>query len=43
MEELLKGMKTVKKKEKLSRYIIKDLYFEPMNLTELSYNCSAYK
>ena len=32
-----------KKKEKLSRYIIKDLYFEPMNFTELSYNCSAYK
>ena len=25
------------------RYIIKDLYFEPMNFTELSYNCSAYK
>ena len=43
MEELLKDIKTVKKKQKLSRYTIKDLHLEPMNFTELSYKYSAYK
>ena len=43
MGELLKDIKTVKKKQKLSRYTIKDLYVEPMNFTELSYKYSAHK